>query len=269
MLGASRDSIARQSQALDARRTEAGFAGLADELYAVADLLGDQTQLRNALADAGQPVPAREGLVRELLGSRVSPLALEVLVGVVGERWSADDDLVMAIERLAAQAAFTVAESDGSLDATEEELFRFGRALDASPELQMALTDPAQGAAVKSAIVTDLLTGRATPATMQVLRYAVGHLHGQRIDSVVDQLVDLAASQRSRVVAEVRVAAPLDPEQARRLADVLSRLKGRTVRVNVAVDPAVLGGVFVKVGDEVIDGTVAAKLEQARRVILG
>jgi len=84
MLGASRDSIARQSQALDARRTEAGFAGLADALYAVADLLGDQTQLRNALADAGQPVPAREGLVRELLGSRVSPLALEVLVGVVG-----------------------------------------------------------------------------------------------------------------------------------------------------------------------------------------
>lgn len=269
MLGASRDSIARQSQALDARRQLAGFAGLAGELYAVAGVLDEQTQLRNALADGGQPAPAREALVRELLGSRVGPLALEVLVGAVAERWSTDVDLVMAVERLAAQAAFTAAEADGTLDATEEELFRFGRALDSSPQLQMALTDPAQPASVKAAIVADLLAGRATSATLQTLQYAVGHLHGQRIDAVVDQLVDLAASQRSRVVAEVKVAAPLEPEQERRLTDVLSRLKGRTVRLNVAVDPAVLGGVYVKVGDEVIDGTVAARLESARRVILG
>lgn len=269
MLGSSRESMARQSGALDARRGESGFAGLPAELYATASLLSDQMQLRNALADAGQPVQVREGLVRELLGSRVSPLALQVLLGVVAERWSSDDDLVMAVERLAAQAAFTVAESDGTLDATEEELFRFGRALDSSPELQMALTDPAQSASVKGSIVGDLLAGRATPASLQVLQYAVGHLHGQRIDSVVDQLVDLAASQRSRVVAEVRVAAPLEPGQQQRLADALSRLKGRTVRLNVAVDPSVLGGVYVKVGDEVIDGTVAARLEQARRVILG
>jgi F-type H+-transporting ATPase subunit delta len=261
--------MARQAEALDARRGEAGFAGLADELYAAAGLLSVQTQLRNALADGGQPVPVREGLVRELLGSRVSPLALQVLLGVVAERWSSDDDLVIAVERLAAQAAFTVAESDGTLDATEEELFRFGRALDSSPALQMALTDPAQSAAVKAAIVGDLLKARSTSATLQVLQYAVGHLHGQRIDAVVDQLVDLAASQRSRVVAEVRVAAPLEPEQQRRLADALSRLKGRTVRLNVAVDASVLGGVYVKVGDEVIDGTVASRLQQARRVILG
>ena len=97
----------------------------------------------------------------------------------------------------------------------------------------------------------------------------LGHLHGQRIDSVVDHLCDLAARQRERVIAEVRVAAPLDAEQSRRLSDALSRLKGRIVRLNVAIDPAVLGGVHVKVGDEVIDGTVAAKLEQARRVVLG
>jgi len=269
MLGASRESMGRQSQALDARRSESGFAEVAAQLYATANLMSEQMQLRNALADAGQPVQAREGLVKELLGSRVSPLALQVLVGVVAERWSTDEDLVMAVERLAAQAAFTVAEADGSLDATEEELFRFGRALDSSPQLQMALTDPAQSAAVKARIVGDLLAGRATAATMQVLQYAVGHLHGQRIDAVVDQLVDLAAIQRSRVVAEVKVAAPLDAEQQRRLADALSRLKGRTVRLNIAVDPGVLGGVYVKVGDEVIDGTVAARLEQARRVILG
>ena len=269
MLGASRESLARQSDALDARRQGTGFDGLAGELFAVAAVLEQQTQLRTALADSGQLHAVREALVREIFGGKVGPLTESVLLDVVGERWSSDDDLVIALEQLAAQASFTVAEGDGTLDATEEELFRFGRAIDQSPELQMALTNPAQSAAVKAGIVNDLLRGRSTEATREVLEYSVGHLHGQRIDSVVDRLVELAADQRQRVVAEVRVAAPLTGDQERRLADVLSRLKGRTVRLNVAVDPAVLGGVHVKVGDEVIDGTVATKLDQARRAILG
>ena len=269
MLGASRESLARQSEALDARRQSAGFDARAGELVSVAGLLEHEHQLRMALADSGQLHAVREGLVREILTGKVSDLAVAVLVDIVSDRWSNDTDLMLAIEQLADQAVFTVAEADGSLDATDDEIFRFGRALDESPELQMALTSPAQPAATKSAIVADLFADRTTSATRQVLEYAVGHLHGQRIDSVVDHLCDLAARQRERVIAEVRVAAPLDAEQSRRLADALTRLKGRVVRLNVAVDPAVLGGVHVKVGDEVIDGTVAAKLEQARRVVLG
>lgn len=269
MLGASRDSLARQSEALDARRQSPGFDGLAGELFAIAALLDRENQLRNALADSGQPHAVREALVRQIFGGKVSELAESVLVSVVGERWSDDLDLVLAIEQLAFQTAFTVAEGNGTLDATEEELFLFGRAIDQSPELQMALTNPAQDAATKARIVQDLLRGRSTAATMQVLEYAVGHLHGQRIDAVVDALCELAARQRNRMVAEVRVAAPITADQERRLADVLSRLAGRTVRLNVAVDPSVLGGAHVKVGDEVIDGTVATRLEQARRVVLG
>ncbi|MFM9134003.1 MAG: ATP synthase F1 subunit delta, partial [bacterium] len=92
---------------------------------------------------------------------------------------------------------------------------------------------------------------------------------GRRIDAVVDDLADAAARQRQRIVAEVRVAQPLTEEQERRLAEALTRLKGRRVRLNVAVDPDVLGGVHVTVGDEVIDGTVASRLEQARRAVLG
>jgi F-type H+-transporting ATPase subunit delta len=162
-----------------------------------------------------------------------------------------------------------VADAVGDLDATEDEIFRFGRAVDSSPELQMALTAPALSAAAKSGIVEDLLKDRSTATTRLVLGYAVGHLHGRRIDAVVDDLADAAARQRQRIVAEVRVAQPLDADQERRLAAALSALKGRQVRLNVAVDPAVLGGVHVTVGDEVIDGTVAARLEQARRSMLG
>ena len=269
MIGSSRESLSACQEGLDARRQDAGFDQVAGELFAVADLLGREGQLRLTLADSGQPHSVREALVRQLLGGKVSDLTVDVVLMAVGRRWASDMDLVMALEQLGDQAAFTVAEADGSLDATEEELFRFGRAVDSSSDLQMALTDPSQTSAVKSGIVRDLLRGRATSATQQVLEYAVGHLHGRRIDAVVDELVELAARQRQRVVAEVRVAAPLDESQAARLADVLTRLKGRTVRLNVAVDPAVLGGVHVRIGDEVIDGTVASRMEQARRTLLG
>lgn len=269
MLGASRESLSACREGVDARRQDADFARLPEELYAVATLLSGQPQLQAALADAGQLSATRAGLVRDILGGRVSGLTVDVVLQAVDQRWSSDDDLVMALESLAAQAAFTTAQADGTLDATEEELFRFGRALDASADLQMALTDPAQSAATKASIVRDLLSGRATPATAQVLQYSVGHLHGRRIDSVVDDLCELAAAQRQRVVAEVRVAAALDDTQRSRLSSALSRLSGREVRLNVAVDPSVLGGVYVQIGDEVIDGTVASRLEQARRALLG
>jgi F-type H+-transporting ATPase subunit delta len=269
MFGASRDSVARASGVLETYREQPDFALVANDLFAVAALLTDETQLRSTLADAGQAGQIRSGLLRDVLANQVSPSTMAILEGLATSRWSDDMDLVLAIERLAAQAAFTNAEQRGELDQTEEELFRFGRAVDASPQLQMALTDPAQSAATKAAIVSDLLSGRATNTTLEVLTYVVGHLHGQRLDTVIDQLVDLAAEQRQRVVAEIRVAAPLTPEQMNRLQAALTTMKGRTVRLNVAVDPAVLGGVHVSIDDEVIDGTVAAKLEQARRAVLG
>jgi F-type H+-transporting ATPase subunit delta len=263
MIGSSRESLAACQEGLDARRQDASFAQLSGELFAMADVLNREGQLRSTLADSGQPHSVREGLVRQVFGGRVSELAVDILLMVADRRWAHDMDLVLAIELLGAQAAFTVAEADGTLDAAEDELFRFGRAL------QMALTDPSQSPKTKASVVRDLLQGRTTDATRNVLEYAVGHLHGRRIDAVVDDLCSLAAKQRERVVAEVRVAAPLDQTQERRLADALSRLKGRTVRLNVAVDPAVLGGVHVRIGDEVIDGTVSSRMEQARRALLG
>lgn len=269
MFGASRSSLSGLSDWLDGQRTAEGLDGLAADLFAVADLVGREKNLRSALADSGQSADSRSGLVTTLLADRVSPLALTVLQRVVTSRWSDDTDMVLALESLADQAAFMVADADGTLDATEEEIFRFGRAIDSSSDLQMALTDPALPAAAKSAIAADLLQGRSTAATRQVIEYAVGHLHGRRIDAVVDDLADAAARQRQRIVAEVRVARPLDADQERRLAEALSKLKGRHVRLNVAVDPEVLGGVYVTVGDEVIDGTVASRMEQARRTMLG
>lgn len=269
MLGSSRESLAAVRESLDSRRTEPGFDALSGDLFAVADLLSREKTLRVALADGGQPEAARVALVESLLASRVGPVALDTLRDVVRHRWSADSDMLTAVETLAAQAAFTVAEGDGTLGRVEEELFRFGRAIDGSADLQMTLTDPALDASTKAAVVGSLLNDRVAPATSQVLGYLAGHLRGRRADSAVEELSQLAAEQRDRVVAEVRSAIDLDADQRTRLAQALTRLKGRTVQLNVAVDPAVIGGISVRVGDEIIDGTVAARLEQARRAIAG
>lgn len=269
MIGSSRGSLATCREGLEGRRSEVGFSQLPSELFSIAGVLSTEPQLRSLLADSGQPHSVREALVRQLFAGKVSDLAVDIVVIATGQRWAEDLDLVLALEQLAAQAAFMVADAEGTLDATEEELFRFGRAVDASPELQMTLTSPSQTAATKAKVVGDLLQGRSTTATREVLEYSVGHLHGRRIDAVIDELCDLAAQQRQRVVAEVRVAAPLTEDQQSRLAAVLTKLKGRTVRLNVAVDPAVMGGAHVRIGDEVIDGTVASRLDNASRAILG
>jgi F-type H+-transporting ATPase subunit delta len=269
MLGSSRDALALCGGALEQLSGEANRAQIGSELFSIAALLDSENVLRSALADSGQGAAVRENLAAEVFGTRVGSASAKLLVIAVTQRWSEDVDLVLALEELAARAILTVAQNENTLDATEEEIFLFGRAVDQSADLQMALTNPSTVGCVKSAIVADLLQKNATSATKELLEYAVSHLHGRRIDSVISGLGDLAAAQRKRMVAQVRVARPLSQDQTQRLVAALSSLKGREVRLNVALDPEVLGGIHVVIGDEVIDGTVASRLEQAHRAILG
>jgi F-type H+-transporting ATPase subunit delta len=267
MIGSSRESLAALRTSLDARRGEPGFASVPGDLLAVAGVLGQEKSLRQALADAGQPAQVRTGIATSLFGGKIAEVSQAVLGEAVAARWSSDEDLVDAVERLAAQAAFALAETDGSLDRVEDELFAVGRAIDSSPELQLALTNPAASAESKAALVRDLVGSSASSTTTDLLAYAAGHLRGRRPDTAVAELARLASDQRRQVLAEVRSAVELTGEQRTRLATALSTLQGRQVRLNVIVDPEVVGGIVVRVGDDVIDGSVASRLEQARRTL--
>jgi F-type H+-transporting ATPase subunit delta len=267
MIGSSRESLAALRTSLDARRGEPGFASVPGDLLAVAGVLGQEKSLRQALADAGQPAQVRTGIATSLFGGKIAEVSQAVLGEAVAARWSSDEDLVDAVERLAAQAAFALAETDGSLDRVEDELFAVGRAIDSSPELQLALTNPAASAESKAALVRDLVGSSASSTTTDLLAYAAGHLRGRRPDTAVEELARLASDQRRQVLAEVRSAVELTGEQRTRLATALSTLQGRQVRLNVIVDPEVVGGIVVRVGDDVIDGSVASRLEQARRTL--
>jgi F-type H+-transporting ATPase subunit delta len=172
----------------------------------------------------------------------------------------------MAVDRIEgyANALFEVARVEGSLDEVEDELFRFARTLEGSDELRNVLTDPAIPAERRQGVVDDLLGGRASPTTANLVSFVVGAGRARDLPAIIDRLVRRAAAERQRVVAEVRSAVELDESQRSRLSEALSSATGKQVELKVVVDPAVLGGIVAQVGDTVIDGTVRHRLDQLR-----
>lgn len=268
MIGASRNSLALVQESMRSRSSQGDLSALSAELLAAADILASEKSLRQYLADSGQPIDARTSLIKDVYGTKVSSGTQEVLAELVAARWSSDNDLVDAVELLGSQAAFVAADKAGSLDRVENEVFHFGRAVQASPELQMTLTDPSLSSQTKSAIVGDLLGSKVDAITLGLIKHVAGNLRGRRVDSVLETLGNLAAAQRNQVVAEVRSVVALDADQTRRLSAALSKITGKNVRINVAIDPAIVGGISVTIGEDVIDGSVAARLENARRALL-
>lgn len=269
MLGSSRESLIALQELVASRSADAQFAAAAGDLLSVSALLASDKPLRTAIVDSGTAVADRENLVRDVFSSRIGALALDFVIAAASRRWSSEDDLVEAVEIIGAQVVFAHADAQGVIDQVEEEIFHFGRAVDANPDLQMTLTNPALSGAAKSAVVSDVLAGRAAAGTAQLLVHTAANLRGRRVDAALTALSDIAAAQRQRVVAHVRVAIALTAEQATRMSAVLGRLAGRNVSLNVVIDPSVIGGVSVRLGDEVIDGSIANRLEQARRSLVG
>ncbi|MBI3648296.1 MAG: ATP synthase F1 subunit delta [Actinobacteria bacterium] len=168
-----------------------------------------------------------------------------------------------------AQALFSVAEAEGVLAKVEDELFAFAKALEQQAPLRQALTDAALPAENKKGVIRDLLGERAHPVTGNLLGFVVESGRARELGRIVEELARLAAERRQLALAEVRSAVPLSEQQRKRLAAALSRATGRAVEVKVVVDPGVVGGVVARVGDEVFDGSIAARLEDAKQHMTG
>jgi F-type H+-transporting ATPase subunit delta len=163
-----------------------------------------------------------------------------------------------------ANALFEISQAEGQLGRVSDELFRFSRTVDATPELRSALTDPGQDTDHKNRILGELLGNKAHPATVRLLSLLVDAGHARDLTAIVDRFIAIASARGEAAIAEVRVAAPISDEQRQRLVDALSSSRGRPVDVKVIVDPTVLGGVITTIGDEVIDGSVRRRLDQLR-----
>ncbi|MBH5337021.1 F0F1 ATP synthase subunit delta [Streptomyces pactum] len=271
MNGASREALASARERLDALtdNTSVDAAKLAEELAAVTALLDREVSLRRVLTDPAQAGEGKAELAARLLGSQVGGETVDLVSGMVRSRWSRSRDLVDATEELASIADLVAAQRAGALDDVEDELFRFSRIVSSSTELRSALTDRVATDTAKAGLLARLLGGRANPVTERLVVRLVAHPRGRSLESGLTALSKLAADRRNRMVAIVTTAVPLSDGQKRRLGAALAKLYGRQVHLNLDVDPAVLGGVLVRIGDEVIDGTIADRLEEATRRMAG
>ena len=275
MRGQSRTSLAEARERLDPVLSTGGGASAADtaalggELFSVVGLLDSSSALRRALTDPSRGGDDKAALAQRLLQGQVGDLALDVVAGVVRARWSADRDLADGLEQLGTQALLASAERDGELDRVEDEVFRLSRIVAGDRALAAAFGDRAAGTATRSDLVDRLLGAKVHPVTLALVRQAVTAPRGRPVEAALAQVLDEAAARRQRLVAVVTAAVPLTDKQIDRLARALGRVYGRPVLVEVAIDPEVVGGVRVTVGDEVLDSTVAARLEEARRRLAG
>jgi F-type H+-transporting ATPase subunit delta len=245
------------------------LTGLAEELFAVARLLDRQPSLRRALSDPSGKPDDRAGLARRLFAGKVSDATLELVEAMARQRWSRPLDLVEAAETLGVEAALDAADAEGRLDAVEDELFRFGRIVAGDPDLSRVLSDRTGSDKGKAELLERLLAGKVSPVTALLLRNVLTASHVGHAETAIERLSETASARRGRSVAFVTTAVPLTDAQEQRLTAILGRLYGRPMGLQVTVDPDVLGGLVIRVGDEVIDGSVVHRLETAGRRLTG
>lgn len=271
MRGISQASFEAVAEAYEPVLRAAGPSAstLGEQLFAVVDALDGSGSLRRALSDPSRSADAKADLVAGLLRGKVDDRVVEVMSAVARSRWSAEDDVIEAVERLAADSVLASAQADQALEQVEDELFRLDRVLVGERALRQALTDRRATPEARGGLVRRLLGDKVHAATLLLVERAATTPRGRTISGSLGDLADLAAHRRQLLVAEVTSAVVLTPAQVDRLGRVLAQAYGRPVSVNVAVDPAVLGGLRVQVGSEVVDSTVLSRLDDVRRRLAG
>ncbi|HET6875367.1 MAG TPA: ATP synthase F1 subunit delta [Acidimicrobiales bacterium] len=268
---------------------ESSLSTLASELSAVRGVIAGSDDLRRALSDPGIPVAARRGVLNDLFGSHVGAPTLRLLGFVldadrasetVGDvEWLAErldaaarhmvpvGDQVLgtkgAEERVDGFATAVLQTVDGerALSNLEDELFRFSRVVAGSDELRAALSSRDLPAANRRALVTDLLQGKATDATVALATYATQVGRPRDFELLLDYLVTRVAAESNRRLAEVRAAVEMDDQQQRQLAEALGRALGHDVDVRVTVDRSVIAGFVATIGDTVVDASARHQLD--------
>lgn len=264
--GASAEALAELSQQAVRTRTLDDAATLGTQLFGVAAIVRRDVALRRALTDSSVEGESRVGLARAVFDKALAQPALDLVADAAGRRWIASNDLASALERVAVAA--TVRSAGASGKQVGDELFAVRQMIEASPSLRSALSDTSRTAADRSELLLDLIDGKTLPATSLLVGQAVTRERGN-VESALQEFLDLAAAALDEAVATVHTARELSADEQARLAAALATQYGKDVQLHVVVEPDLIGGLRVEIGDDVIDGTVVSRLDDARRRLAG
>jgi F-type H+-transporting ATPase subunit delta len=275
MAGVSSESLATGLAELEAKLPTASLQ-LAKELFGILGMVDSSAGLRRALTDPSRNGDEKSALVRQLVGGKVSADAAEIAGGLASSRWATARDIGDALETLAATVVISVAENKSAVSASgitgleelENDLFSFNQAVASDHEVQRALSEPQASAAAKTALAEKLVPAASEEAKV-LIRQAVTQPRGIKPTRLVQRFAELAAKRQQRWIATVSVTRPLTQTQLARLQAGLNALYGRELKVNINVDPALIGGIRVQVGDEVLDASVLTRLGQLQRQLAG
>ena len=248
---------------------DTGLGALGSDLTGVGALLSREAPLRRTLSEVTTDVEHRAGLMGSLLAGKVGDPAAGIVDFAVRQPWATGRDLADAMTRLGRTAMFLRAERAGELDEVEDQLFRFGRIVEGAPGLSVILDDPSTDGDARASLVARLLAGRAHPLTSDLLQQLAIDPGPHSFSHGVGEIVSQAAERRNKIVAVVEAATSLSVEQTNRLTAALTKIYGRPVSAHVLVKPDLRGGILIRVGDEVIDGSVAGRLDVLRRRLAG
>jgi F-type H+-transporting ATPase subunit delta len=237
---------------------------IAAELFALVDALDGDRALPRALTNPNRSAAAKESLVRQAMAGHL-PVAVELAAKVSALRWSKEGDLADALEELAFRAALAGAATDDQLRRIESELFEVDAVLRDHRDLRTALGDSVADPAARAELARKVVGTAVGAATMGLIDRAVTHPRGRGVRYSLAFVGDLVAVLRDRQVASVTTAAPLTPSQTAQLTKTLTVQYGRAIQLNVTVDPAVLGGLRIRVGDDVVDGSLLTRFGGIRR----
>jgi F-type H+-transporting ATPase subunit delta len=265
MGSATREALASSRAALAA---QGGTADLAtgESLFNAGRVVGTSSQLLSSLADDSAEPQAKSALVQAVFGSAVTPAALDLLQAIAAARWSSQNDLLAGIEDLGLRATAASAGQGGSIVA---ELFSFGQIVASDAALELALASKLGTAQTKAQVVDRLLAGKVSAQTLAIVRHLVQQPRGRRIGELLRHAASVVADESGHSIATVTAASPLAPAQLERLNSSLASRYGRALTINQIVDPEVVGGVRVQIGDDVIDGSVASRLSSLRQKLAG
>lgn len=239
------------------------------DLLAIVTVLDSSIALRRALTDYARDAASKIELSKTVFSGVQSENAFTLLSTMVGLRWSSPRDLGDVLELLGVEAASVGVEKASQLDQLESELFAFAQIVAKNPELRATFALRSTSEVKKSDLVSALLSGKALQASIDLISFLVDHPRGRNLESGLNEFADVISARKARLIAHVMSANPLTSDQTTRLTSALTKMMGHEIRVNVSVEKEVVGGLSIRIADELIDGTLIARLAQADRLLAG